>query len=314
MKTIKLLALIALFIGFTSCDKDDDPILGNDTIAFEGSFSRQFDVQGTTQRATYSITQDNINYDLAGGFAQTNYDTAKEYFSSDDNRWIGYRESNNTYYVLFFKNVSDTEITLYKKEVASLEEGKIEPVPAADDTENHGWNTYQKDLPISGKMENLYAPQVGGHGQPISGEFIKFDFTTGEITTSDTDWDIAFRATKIIVNGGVSSGLTDEPTRNGNAGAYIANGALESITSVDTSLFVQDSADGFAISSDWYSYNSSTHIITATAGKIIVIKTRDGKYAKIEILSYYKDGDTSSDSRHYTFNYVYQPNDGVTTF
>ncbi len=316
MKTIKLLAFLALFISFASCDNDDDsPEPGNDSIDFLGSFSREFDVQGTTQRATYAIAQDKINYDLAGGFAQTNYDTAKEYFSSDDNRWIGYRASNDTYYVIFFKNTSDTEVTLYKKEVASLDAGKKEPIPAADNTENHGWNTYKKDLPISGKIENLHAPQVGGHGQPISGEFTKFNFETGEITTSDTDWDIAFRATKIIVNGGVSSGLTDEPERTGNAGAYIATGAMDDITSVDTSLFVQDSADGFAISSDWYNYTGSPdHLILPITGKILVLRTRDGKYAKVEILSYYKDGDTANDSRHYTFNYMYQPNDGVTSF
>ena len=248
MKTIKFLTLIALFIGFTSCSSDDSPIPGNDTIAFEGSFSREFDVQGATQRATYSITQDKINYDLAGGFAQTQYDTAKQYYSSGDNRWIGYRESNTTYYVIFFKNVSETEITLYKKEVASLEAGKTTPVPAADNTENYGWNVYKKNLPVSGKIENLHAPQAGGQGQPTSGAFTKFDFATGQTTTSDTDWDIAFRGTAIIVNGGASSGTTDEPTRHGEAGAYIATGTLEGITSADTALFLQDSGIRFCYS------------------------------------------------------------------
>ena len=143
MKTIKFLALIALFIGFASCDNDDDTPK-EDSITFKGSFSREFDVQGTTQTATYTITQDKINYDLAGGFAQTNYDTEKKYYSNNDKRWVGYRNSNSTYYVIFFKDVSDTKITLYKKEVASLEAGKTEPIPAADDTENHGWNVYQK--------------------------------------------------------------------------------------------------------------------------------------------------------------------------
>ncbi len=284
-KTIKFLAIIALFIGFTSCNKDDDPVPGNDTIEFEGTFSREFVVQDNTERATYTISQDKINYDLSGGFAQTNYDIKKEYFS--------------------------------KKEVESVEAGKNEPVPAADNTENHGWNVFKKDLPISGKVENLHAPQSADYTTnppTISGKFTKFDFATGKVTDSDTDWDIAFRGTKIIVNGGVSSGLTDEPERNGDAAGYIAKGTLESVTSVDTSLLVQDSADGFAISNEWYSYDSTTHIITALAGKIIVIRTRDGKYAKVEILSYYKDGDTNSDYRYYTFNYVYQPKDGVTTF
>ena len=320
MRTITFLTLITLFVGFTSCSGDDSPILGNDTIAFEGSFSREFVVQGATQRATYSITQDKINYDLAGGFAQTKYDTAKQYYSNGDNRWIGYRASNSTYTVIFFKNISETEITLYKKEVASLEAGKTEPVPAADTTENYGWNVYKKGLPISGKMENLYAPQIGGSSD-TSGLFTKFDFATGQTTTSETDWDIAFRGTAIIVNGGVSSGTTDEPVRNGEAGAYIATSTLEGVTSADTSLLVQDSTTGFAITTGsgngWYNYAGfPTHLITPIPGRILVFKTRNGLYAKVEVLGYYKDLDSSNSDnrRYYTFNYVYQPNEGVTTF
>ena len=320
MKTIKILAFIALFISFTSCSKEDDsPVPGNDTIEFEGSFGREFDVQGTTQKVTYTIDQNKINYDLAGGVANVNYDIKKEYYSKDDKRWIGYKESNSTYYLIFFKDISDTKVTLYKKKVASLDVGKAEPIPAADDTKNHGWNTYQKNLPISGKIENLHAPKVGQHGQPVSGPFVKFNFKTGKTTTSDTDWDIAFRATTIILNGGESSGTTDEPTRTGQAAAYIASGTLEDITSVDASLFVQDSASALAITTGsgngWYNYTGPPdHLIKPIPGKILVFRTADGKYAKVEILSYYKDANKDLDSSYYTFNYVYQPNTGVTSF
>ncbi|PIF00180.1 MAG: hypothetical protein CR994_06860 [Maribacter sp.] len=103
MKTINLFALAILFISLASCDSgDDDPpiIEGNDTVEIEGTFSREFEVQGNIERATYIISQDKINYDLSGGFAQTNYDIKKEYFSKKDNRWIGYAESKDTYYCL----------------------------------------------------------------------------------------------------------------------------------------------------------------------------------------------------------------------
>ncbi len=162
-------------------------------------------------------------------------------------------------------------------------------------------------------VSNLNAPQVGGRGQAISGEFTKFNFATGQSTTSDTDWDIAFRGTSIIVNGGTSLGTTDEPVRTGIAAAYIESGTLASVTEVDLSLLTQDSANGYAING-WYSLDTTTYILSALAGKIIVVKTHDGNYAKLEILSYYKDLDTSKESRYYTFNYVYQPNEGVTTF
>jgi len=172
----------------------------------------------------------------------------------------------------------------------------------------------------SKKVENLHAPQQGDFANPpISGPFTKFDFASGEITTSDTEWDIAFRGTSIVINGGVSSGATDEPARNGNGGVYIASGAMASVTEVNTASLEQDKADGYAIptgsGNGWYVYDPAAHSINPIAGKILVIKTHDEKYAKVEILSYYKDGVPSRDgSRYYTFNYVYQPNDGVTTF
>lgn len=178
-------------------------------------------------------------------------------------------------------------------------------------------------------ISNLYAIEKGGRDQqgnllPVSGDFTKFDFETGKITTSETDWDIAFRGTSIIINGGASKETLDEPTRTGNAAIYIANATMASVTEVTNSLFTQDSATGYAIATGsgngWYTYaGAPTHLINPTAGKIIVIKTRNGNYAKIEILSYYKDAPENPDAytdldQYYTFNYVYQPNNGATVF
>ena len=170
---------------------------------------------------------------------------------------------------------------------------------------------------------NLHAPQSGGQGQPISGAFTKFSFETGAITTSETDWDIAFRGTTIIVNGGQSLGTNDEPERTGNAAAYIANGTMASVTEVDTDLLVSDSANGYAIPAGsgygWYLYNQQLFLVTPIAGKILVFRTHDGRYAKVEILSYYKDAPENpnamvDEGRYYTFNYVYQPNQDITIF
>ncbi|MGF1555139.1 HmuY family protein [Paucihalobacter sp.] len=170
---------------------------------------------------------------------------------------------------------------------------------------------------------NLHAPQSGGQGQPISGAFTKFSFETGAITTSETDWDIAFRGTTIIVNGGQSLGTNDEPERTGNAAAYIANGTMASVTEVDTDLLVSDSANGYAIpagsGNGWYLYNQQLFLVTPIAGKILVFRTHDGRYAKVEILSYYKDAPENpnamvDEGRYYTFNYVYQPNQDITIF
>lgn len=171
----------------------------------------------------------------------------------------------------------------------------------------------------SQKVSDLYAPQTGGREEPAGGAFTKFDFKTGKVTTSDTEWDVAFRGTSIAVNGGTATGVKDEPQRNGDAAVAIATGTFEKVTSAEGLDFKQDSDKGFAIpkgASGWYDYNMTTHIITAIPGRVLVFRTQDGDYAKMEILSYYKDAPSSptqeSVPQHYTFNYVYNPNKGDT--
>ena len=189
-----------------------------------------------------------------------------------------------------------------------------------DDDNNIGIDT------ISTTVENLYAPIQGGQGSPsgASGPFTKFNFENGVQTDSETNWDIAFRGTSIIVNGGISMGTEDEPDRNGNGAAYIFEGTMDEMGIVDTSLLVGDSQNSYAIptgsGNGWYTYSGApNHIISPTPGKILVFRTHDDKYAKVEILSYYLDAPENPDaftdqSRYYTFNYIYQPNEGATTF
>ena len=188
---------------------------------------------------------------------------------------------------------------------------------SCEDDNNIGINT------VSITVEDLYAPQEGSQGQSISGPFTKFNFEDGVQTESETNWDVGFRGTSIIINGGVSLGTDDEPERNGNAAAYIFEGTMDEMQIVDTSLLTQDSESGYAIptgsGNGWYNYDFTTHVISPIAGKILVFRTHDNRYAKLEILSYYLGAPENPDaftdpSRYYTFNYVYQPNEGATTF
>lgn len=161
-------------------------------------------------------------------------------------------------------------------------------------------------------VTNLYAPQTGGQGQPVGGVFTKFSFSENAIVTND-NWDIAYRGTTIIVNGGAPIGITDEPTRTGIGAISIVSGTFDTVTAFPASTtFKQDANATYAIptgsGNGWYSYNQATNIISPTAGKVFVVKTHDGKYAKFEILSYYKDApatpNASSLGRYYTFKFV----------
>ncbi|WP_262420207.1 IPT/TIG domain-containing protein [Flagellimonas meishanensis] len=175
---------------------------------------------------------------------------------------------------------------------------------------------------VSGNIENLEAPQTGSQGEPAGGPFTKFSFETGAVTDSDTEWDIAFRGTTIAVNGGTVTGTNDEPERNGNGGATIETGLFTEVTSAAGLTFDVDADGAFAIPTGsgegWYNYNPATFTLSPVPGRVLVFRTHDGKYAKVEILSYYRDAPAVPDpfmdeSRVYTFNYVYNPNAGETS-
>ena len=178
-------------------------------------------------------------------------------------------------------------------------------------------------------FEDLHAPQSGGREAetPLSGPFVKFSFREGAITTNENKWDIAFRGTTILVNGGTKVEFLEEPNRTGNAAGYIQNGVFEGITSVTSSRFKQDSTDEYAIpggsDNGWYNYvGEPTHVINPIPGKILIFRTHDNRFVKMEILSYYKGapeqpialGPRAHQDATYTFRYVYQPNEDVTTF
>ena len=167
------------------------------------------------------------------------------------------------------------------------------------------------------RINNLYAPaDVIDYqtGQIIEErEFVYFSFDSEGVVTQNDNWDIAFKGTTIIVNGGIHG--------NTQAAAAIVLGTFAEITEVpDATEFKQDTDIINAIptggGNGWYNYNQANHYISPIPGRIILVKTHDGKYAKMEILSYYKDMTTepgTEDSSYYTFNYVYQDN-GSKTF
>jgi hypothetical protein len=168
-------------------------------------------------------------------------------------------------------------------------------------------------------VTNLYAPEFIGNGpNQQSANFIKFSFKD-QTTTEGDNWDIAFRGTKILVNGGFP-GSNYEPARTGLAAGYITIGNYGGIKSVNENLLNQDSETQKAIPSTnggWYEINNNA--ILPYSDKTLVFKTHNSRYAKVKIVSFYKDAPEninpfSSKPEYYTFSYTYQPNENVITF
>ena len=167
---------------------------------------------------------------------------------------------------------------------------------------------------------------LGADGRPqYAGSVTYFSLVDNKIVASSdvasTKWDVAFSSTKILINGGTSG--------PGIGGAFVYVGlfdALKTIPSDSTFAIDNSNAAKFAIpqtSAGWYIYNGLTNIVTPAAGRVLVIRTASGKYAKVEIINYYKGGvtlpttasesDKLSKQRYYTFRYAFQPN-GSKTF
>ncbi len=179
---------------------------------------------------------------------------------------------------------------------------------------------------VSTTISNLAAdPSTGFNpttGAPIGqkNKFTFFSFKTGAaidaVDSATNKWDLGFKGTTIIVNSPTSgpgtslvqvvSGIFDE-LNEAPADGYKADDKNATIKNA----IPTGSGNG------WYTATGGAPgtptIVKPIAGKIIIVKTADSRYAKLEILSYYKDAPASptgnEPSRYYTFRYVYQPND-----
>lgn len=187
-------------------------------------------------------------------------------------------------------------------------------------------DNYNDNEPLATiKVTNLPADTVIGFsptGRPFgTGRFTHFSLRENKIIegadTLTNKWDIAFREFFIKVNGGTSA------RGGGNAAVFIANSTFEEYTSIPagTTKWLQDNAPNFAINpapGGWYTYNPATFIALPIPGKVFVLRTADGRYAKMEILSFYRNGITPDAAASpvqkalnqffYQFRYVVQKN------
>jgi len=154
---------------------------------------------------------------------------------------------------------------------------------------------------------------------PATGKYTLYSLRDNKVIantdSASNKWDIGFRSTSIIINGGA--------IRSGQGGANVYTGTFDALTAIPTSAtFAQDqSATQLAVpggsGNGWYNYSSSTNLVSAIPGRVLLIRTGDGtKYAKLEILSYYLGAPASptstTPSRYFTFRYTYQPNGSMT--
>ncbi len=144
-----------------------------------------------------------------------------------------------------------------------------------------------------------------------------FDFSRGSVVEVPhqftLEWDLAFQRHKIIANGGATN------PRGKGAILNLGEVAFEAITEAPAEGYIADTiaaihAEGIETENlalkAWYRYNFLTHLLRPKPN-LYVIRTADGKSAKMRILSYYCEGGKTSGC--FTFEYIYQ-GDGTRRF
>ncbi len=164
--------------------------------------------------------------------------------------------------------------------------------------------------PTTGRDPNTGAPVA-------SGKFTFYSLRENKVISNEDSltakWDLGFRGTTIIVNGGAG--------RAGNGGVQLVTGTFEELNEAPADGYRQDNGTDYAIpaggGNGWYNYNPQANSITPVPGRVLAVRTADGRYAKVSIVSYYKGNpatiEPTSASRYYTFRYVFQP-DGSRRF
>jgi len=143
--------------------------------------------------------------------------------------------------------------------------------------------------------------------------YIYFSLATGkEVPAADAktkNWDIAFSKTTIATNSGTSG--------PGEGGAMVLEKPFDQVSEAPQDGYKTDGDAGFAIpggsGNSWYRYDMSVHAILPIPGRTILVKTANGKVAKVEIISYYKGAPEdvpTEESSYYTFRYTIAGDDG----
>jgi hypothetical protein len=177
-------------------------------------------------------------------------------------------------------------------------------------------------------VSSLPADTIVGlsNGQPVgTGKFSFFSIeSNSSIASADSNskkWDIGLRGTTIITNAGTSG--------PGSGGAFVYTGTFDELKTIsaDSTFRTDNAPTSYAIptgsNKGWYVLDFVTNLLSPIPGRVLVIRTANGKYAKVEILNYYKGGTTpaanatdaekSAKQRFYTFRFTYQSN-GSKTF
>lgn len=112
-----------------------------------GKYRWDFEIPGSgVQTSVHDFAEDHILYTMKGAAYTVEY--RMDIVKQEKNRYIlkGAEGSakHGRYFVIFLKDITPDAITMYKKELSTLEEARAFPEPDANNSQSHGWNIYSR--------------------------------------------------------------------------------------------------------------------------------------------------------------------------
>ena len=136
--------------------------------------------------------------------------------------------------------------------------------------------------------------------------WVYFDFSRGGVVEihdkTSLEWDLAFRRSKVISNGGATN-------KFGKAGLInLGSPNFDQVVDVPINNYTPDMSTKTETENPillkWYSYNYLTHKLSAKANTY-AMKTADSKYVKVKFLDFYC---ANKETGCIKMQYVYQDN------
>lgn len=134
----------------------------------------------------------------------------------------------------------------------------------------------------------------------------------------NAEWDLAVNATSVMLNGGQAGPggvlgwclCQNQAATNAEVQAFTAEGNLAAFTSVTPAAAPTDAAawkaDSLASAiSGWWTYNPTTHVVSADPAKAWYVRTAAGAYAKLRVLAL--AGAQRAHAGKVTLEYAVQP-------
>ena len=159
---------------------------------------------------------------------------------------------------------------------------------------------------IGSTPSNLLETKLTVINASSENNWVYFDFSRGKVVNihdkTSLEWDLAFRRSKVISNGGATN-------KFGKAGLInLGLPNFDQVVDVPVNNYTPDmftkTETENPILLKWYSYNYLTHKLSAKANTY-AMKTADSKYVKVKFLNFYC---ANKETGCIKMQYVYQNN------